>query len=678
MVVRSFDPNMCASQVAAVRHHNARASPVCSRDGLAGRPHCQQLALARDGHPAGLDHQRLRDASHPRRPGARRRDRCGGPADPPGLHVQAGRGGRAARRVRVLPFRQPDPERAGGGARRRRGRCARLRVRLRAGRRGHPAPRCAPAGRPHRGADRRVRRHLSAGGPGVRPLGCRAHAGRPVRRRRGGRGRRAGPHEGGLGRDADQPPAGDRRHRRDRRRGAGRRRRPCRRQHLRHPVPAAADRARRRPRGRPRSGPRMSADAPLTRHDVSAPEPGAHPAAPELGSRRPVLAAVPRPVQVAAAWAWRILVMMLALAVVVVVMAFTKVIWVPVVIALLLTVLLSPFVNLLQHRLRFPRGAAAATAVVALLAVVAGLLAVAGRQIVLGFGELWAQTSAGLEKLLVSLAESPLGIDRAQIDAYLARAGDQLSANSGTLVSGALSVTVTVGHVLAGALVTLFCAIFFLKDGPLIWAWLVRLLPIPARMPVYEASRRGLVTLAAFTRTQILVALIDAVGIGLGAVILRIPLAIPLAVLVFLASFIPFVGAIATGAIAVLVALVDQGTGSALIMLAVVVAVQQIESHLLQPLLLGHAVSLHPVAVLLSVATGSLAAGVVGALLAVPFVATLNTAVLYLRGRDKFPQLGQDRAGLTRWRTQRDGPSDTPAIATDEAGAAGPPAARPR
>ena len=421
----------------------------------------------------------------------------------------------------------------------------------------------------------------------------------------------------------------------------------------------------------------MSAGPSVTSNDPPAPESGARPA-PVPGSQRPVLAAVPRPVQVAAAWAWRILVMMLALAVVVVVMAFAKVIWVPVVIALLLTVLLSPLVNLLQHRPRFGRGAAAATAVVALLAVVAGLLTIAGRQIVLGFGELWSQTSAGLEKLLVSLAASPLGIDREQIDAYLARAGDQLSANSGTLVSGALSVTVTVGHVLAGALVALFCTVFFLKDGPLIWAWLVRLLPIPARMPVYEASRRGLVTLAAFTRTQILVALIDAVGIGLGAVILRIPLAIPLAVLVFLASFIPFVGAIATGAIAVLVALVDQGTGSALIMLAVVVAVQQIESHLLQPLLLGHAVSLHPVAVLLSVATGSLAAGVVGALLAVPFVATLNTAVLYLRGRDKFPQLGQDPVGLTRWLAHLDRPAVIPVTATDEPGVADPSAARPR
>ena len=377
---------------------------------------------------------------------------------------------------------------------------------------------------------------------------------------------------------------------------------------------------------------------------------------------------VPLGVQVAAAWAWRVVVIAFALALIAVAMAYGKIIWVPVVLALLLTVLLTPFVELLQRRLRLGRGLASATAVVALLAVVAGLLTVAGRQIVRGMGELWSQAEAGLDELLVTLASSPLGLDRAQIESYVQQAREQLSANSDTLVSGALSVTTTVGHLLAGAVVTLFCLLFFLKDGAMIWAWIVRLLPGPARMPAYEASRRGVLTLAAFTRTQILVALIDAIGIGAGALILGLPLAVPLAVLVFLASFIPFVGAIATGAIAVLVALVDQGAGSALIMLAIVLAVQQLESHVLQPLLLGHAVSLHPVAVLLSVAAGSLAAGVVGALLAVPFVATLNTVVLYLRGRDKFPDLGLDPEGLYR-RLRRlegapaDGTEHTPATA---------------
>ncbi|GEN79670.1 AI-2E family transporter [Actinotalea fermentans] len=376
---------------------------------------------------------------------------------------------------------------------------------------------------------------------------------------------------------------------------------------------------------------------------------------------------VPASVRAAAAWSWRVLLILGVIGVVVLLLAVSKVLWVPVVVALLLTVLLTPLVNALQQRLRFPRGAAAATAVVLLLVVVAGLVTVAGRQIIDGFEDLWSQTQAGFTELLDSLADGPLQLDREELDGYLTQAGDQLRANGSTLVSGAVSATVTVGHVLAGALVALFTTLFFLKDGALIWAWLVRLVPAPSRLRVHEAGRRGLVTLAAFTRTQILVALIDAVGIGLGALILGLPLAVPLAVLVFLASFIPFVGAIATGAIAVLVALVDQGPTTALIMLAIVLAVQQIESHVLQPLLLGHAVSLHPVAVLLSVTAGSLAAGIVGALFAVPFVATLNTVVLHLHGRDKFPQLGTDPEGLHRWLRHLDGePGATPPVVSEE------------
>lgn len=395
-----------------------------------------------------------------------------------------------------------------------------------------------------------------------------------------------------------------------------------------------------------------------------APTSGATPGGTEAGIAE---RAVPESVRAAAAWSWRVLLILGVIGVVVLLLAVSKVLWVPVVVALLLTVLLTPLVDLLTRRLRFPRGAAAATAVVLLLAVVAGLITLAGRQIITGFEDLWAQSQAGFTELLDSLANGPLQLDRAQLDEYVSRAGDQLSANSSMLVSGAVSATVTIGHVLAGALVALFTTLFFLKDGALVWAWLVRLVPAASRMRVHEAGRRGLVTLTAFTRTQILVALIDAVGIGLGALLLGLPLAVPLAVLVFLASFIPFVGAIATGAIAVLVALVDQGPTTALVMLGIVLLVQQVESHVLQPLLLGHAVSLHPVAVLLSVTAGSLAAGIVGALFAVPFVATLNTVVLHLHGRDKFPQLGTDPEGLNRWLRHLDGtPADTPPVAAEE------------
>ncbi len=355
---------------------------------------------------------------------------------------------------------------------------------------------------------------------------------------------------------------------------------------------------------------------------------------------------VPLSVRVAAAWSWRILLICLGVAGLVLGLAVAKVLWVPVVVALLLTVLLNPVVDVLVQRLRFPRGLAAAVTVVGLVAVVGGLLTLAGQQIIQGFAELWDQVQSGFQELLNQLENTPLGIDGAQVDELLSELGTQVGENSGMVVSGALSVTTTIGQVLIGMVIALFCLLFFLKDGSLIWAWLLRLLPQNGRHRAYEASRRGVVTLGSYTRAQILVAFVDAIGIGIGAAILGLPLVVPLTVLVFLASFIPFVGAIATGIVAVLVALVDQGPGTALAMLLIVVGVQQLEGNVLQPLLLGHAVSLHPVAVVLAVSAGSLAAGIVGALLAVPVVATINTVVLYLHGRDKFPYLGLDPGGF--------------------------------
>ncbi len=348
---------------------------------------------------------------------------------------------------------------------------------------------------------------------------------------------------------------------------------------------------------------------------------------------------VPAAVRAWAGWSWRALVIVAALAAGLWLLAALKVIVVPVAVALLLTVLLSPLVTVLQ-RLRLPRGAAAGVALVLLLGLVGGLLTLAGSSIVNGIAELWDQAQDGVEKLLDWLATGPLQLQTADLDSYLHQIQDAAASSAEQIASGALSVGVTLGHVVAGTLIALFCTLFFLIDGRAIWAWLVGLLPRGSRERVHQAGRRGWVTLGAYTRTQILVAGVDAVGIGLGAAILQLPLAVPLAVLVFFGSFIPFVGAIVTGAIAVLVALVTQGWVSALIMLGVVLAVQQLEGHVLQPFLMGHAVSLHPVAVLLVVTSGSLVAGIVGALFAVPIAAVLNTVILYLHGHDKFPQLG--------------------------------------
>jgi predicted PurR-regulated permease PerM len=352
-------------------------------------------------------------------------------------------------------------------------------------------------------------------------------------------------------------------------------------------------------------------------------------------------------VRAAAAWSWRFLLIVAAAAVALWIVGYFKVIVVAVAVALLLTVLLAPVARWLRRVARFPRGAAAISAVVLLLAVVTGLVVLAGRSIAAGFGDLSEQASAGFDETLAWLSDGPLQLSTDQLDQLVEQGRDQVSQNADSLLSGALSLTTTVGHVAAGTLITLFCTFFFLMDGRTIWTWLVGLLPLSVRERVHQAGRRGIVTLSGYTRTQILVALVDATGIGLGAAILQVPLAVPLATLVFVGSFIPIVGAIATGIVAVLVALVAQGPVVALIMLGVVLLVQQIEGHLLQPLLMGHAVSLHPVAVLLVVAAGSLAAGIVGALFAVPIAATLNTVVLYLHGHDKFPQLGtQDHVEL--------------------------------
>ncbi len=347
-------------------------------------------------------------------------------------------------------------------------------------------------------------------------------------------------------------------------------------------------------------------------------------------------------VRAAAAWSWRFLLIVAAAAAALWVVGYFKVIVVAVAVALLLSVLLTPIARWLRRVARFPRGAAAIASVLLLLAVVTGLVVLAGRSIASGFGDLSDQASQGVDEALAWLSDGPLGLSTDSLDQLVEQGRDQLSSNASSLLSGALSVTTTVGHVAAGTLIALFCTFFFLLDGRTIWTWVVGLLPLSVRERVHQAGRRGVVTLSGYTRTQILVALVDATGIGLGAAILGVPLAVPLATLVFVGSFIPIVGAIATGAVAVLVALVAKGWVVALIMLGVVLLVQQIEGHLLQPLLMGHAVSLHPVAVLLVVTAGSMAAGIVGALFAVPIAAVLNTVVLYLHGHDKFPHLGTD------------------------------------
>ncbi|MWB98336.1 AI-2E family transporter [Agromyces sp. MMS17-SY077] len=339
-----------------------------------------------------------------------------------------------------------------------------------------------------------------------------------------------------------------------------------------------------------------------------------------------VLESIPFGVRLAGAWSWRLLLIGAVVAVLVYVVIQVRLIVVPVLIAVLLAALLVPFSNWLRRH-RWPKWAAVTAAMLSALVAVGGLLTLGIWQIVRGSDELADQSVVAWDGFRDWLESGPLGLGQVQITDWAEQLFTSIRDDGNLLVSGALSVGTTLGHVLTGSLLALFATLFFVIDGAGIWRWLVSVFPRRARVAVDSAGRAGWNTLRNFVRVQILVATIDAVGIGVGAFALGLPLAVPIGILVFLGSFIPIVGAVATGALAVFVALVYNGLWSAVAMLAIVLLVQQLEGHVLQPLIMGTAVKVHPLGVVLAVATGSLIAGIPGALFAVPFVAVVNVMI---------------------------------------------------
>jgi predicted PurR-regulated permease PerM len=343
---------------------------------------------------------------------------------------------------------------------------------------------------------------------------------------------------------------------------------------------------------------------------------------------------VPPGVRIAGAWSWRILVIAAVLALFGYLVVQLREIVVPFMVAILLAALLVPFVQHLQRR-RWPKWLAIAVAEIGLIAVVASLVVLVVVQVRSGLPDLQKQSVIAYDNFKGFLLDSPLHLTEQDINGYLAQAGAVIQKDSQALLSGALSVGSSAGRFLAGLVLTLFATLFILIDGPGIWRWVVRLFPRRARGAVDGAGRAGWGTLTSFVRVQIFVAFVDAVGIGLGAWVLGLvfggfPLIIPIAVAVFLGSFIPIVGAVLTGILAVIIALVYISPLAALIMLAIVIAVQQLEGHVLQPLVMGSAVKVHPLAVVFAVAAGGFLAGIPGALFAVPVVAVLNVMVNYV------------------------------------------------
>ena len=343
-----------------------------------------------------------------------------------------------------------------------------------------------------------------------------------------------------------------------------------------------------------------------------------------------VAADVPYGLTVAAAWSWRVLLVLAMAGAGIWLLSHVSILVIPLIIAALLATLLSPI-----HR-RFvrwgvPRGLSVTAIILGFILVVLGLLTLVGQQLAVGFTDMRDQIVVGVQGI-VGWLES-LGVTTDQWNDIAGDLTEAVRNNSQTIVSGALGFGSTAGNIAAGTVLVVFALIFFLFDGKGIWHFCLNFVPRRHREAIDGAGQVGWGSLGSYVRVQIFVAFVDAVGIGAGAWILGVPLALPLGVLVFFGSFIPLVGAFLTGAVAVLLALVANGWVNALIMLGVVLLVQQIEGNVLQPLVMGRAVSLHPLAVFLAVAGGTAVLGLVGAIFAVPVMAFLNSTIKYFQAK---------------------------------------------
>ena len=347
---------------------------------------------------------------------------------------------------------------------------------------------------------------------------------------------------------------------------------------------------------------------------------------------------VPRALRTVAAWSWRILVIIGLAVVVLYLVVRLEVLFVAIFVALLLTSLLHPPTRFLRRR-GWPSALATALVLISFLGLVTLALYLAGRSFAHQSGQLIAAVKDGFDKIVV-WSEETFGLSLDQINERFNSVTDSLGGGEGSsqVINHVFGAASTVLEIVSGMGIAFFATIFFVHDGEGIWNWVTRLFPRSARGHVDEAGRLSWNTLASYAHGTVTIAAIDAVGIALGAFLIGLPLAGPIGVLVFFSSFVPIVGALLSGMVAVLIALATLGIGGALLMLAIVIGVQQLEGHVLQPLIQGRFVAIHPLAIVLAVAGGSLIGGIVGAVIAVPIVAVINVLVRYAaataRGED--------------------------------------------
>lgn len=337
---------------------------------------------------------------------------------------------------------------------------------------------------------------------------------------------------------------------------------------------------------------------------------------------------VPRGVRIAAGWSWRLLLVAALVLGVAWVLRYLGQVTIALALAILLTALLSPVSSWLAGR-GVPRALAAAGTLILGLALVTGTLTLIGTQIASQADRIVTSASDGVGQLTSWLQNGPIPIpdQYLRFDDLVIQLRDYLLARSETIAQGAADFGSQVGNFFAGLAIALFATFFFLHDGRTIWSFMLKLTPRRARTNIDRAATTGWTALIQYVRATIMVAFVDAIGVFIVALILQVPLAPAIAALVFFLAFIPLVGAMLSGIVAVLVTLVLVGWVQALIMLGGIILVMQLEGNLLQPLLLGRAVKLHPLAVLLGISIGVIIGGIVGALLSIPLLAFTKTFI---------------------------------------------------
>lgn len=375
--------------------------------------------------------------------------------------------------------------------------------------------------------------------------------------------------------------------------------------------------------------------APPTATPPASPDPAARADLPDRPAWR-----VPPVLAHAAALSWRFLVVIAAAYALLWVLVRLRVIVIPVILALFLATLLTPLVDRLRRR-GWPRLAAAWTVFGITLLVLAGIITLFVPLIAADLGEVSARAREGVQELQRYLAGPPFNLSAAELDRFIEQAREEIQANSQRITTGVVSGAVLAGEIVTGLIVALVVGFFLIKDSDVIGRWLLDFAGPRNREHLRAMTGRAAYAMSSYLRGVAIVGLFDAFFIGLGLVLLGVPLAFPLAFLTFVGAFLPLVGAFTAGALAALVTLVTQGLIPALVVVAITVAVQQLEGHVLAPVVYSRAVSLHPIVILLALGTGTVLGGIPGAFLSVPIAAVITAVGGYLRDREP-PEMAEE------------------------------------